>query len=411
MVEIGQKSNTIQIENIEGLFHIFNQFGTPIIYHSLSLWTAVLPSNIYERILSSNKNDAVYTAAINYIRNYFISVPTAHKKVPIRRIPSITLTLTHSCNLECPYCFDRFSSSGRMEYTTAIQAVRSFAEHHKRFRVIFFGGEPLLEFSLLKRIVGFCEKLYLEGYVEDISYCITTNGTILNETIVRFFNAYDFDVTLSVDGVFSDLLNQVVGSPPKILRTDLFLLYQRLKKLYIRVSVYPHTINHIRDIYMELQILRPLVIAFSPIIDNEFAFTKKDEISWNRQMDSIIYQRVAGSCGCRINAIDVLVNSVIQGVSVRHGCSADEDSFAIDVDGTKYPCHRFVGKTSIDIAAAKELRENCHACWAYNICFGSCKYCQKFAKDSMINFLCSNRKKEAELACWMALLCRQNRKC
>ena len=306
MIEIEQKLDIIQIEDIDGMFHIFNQFGTPIIYHSGSLWTAPLPKYIYKRILSGERDDIRYAAALDYIRSSFMSVSITRNILPMQKIPSVTLILTHDCNLDCPYCFDRFSDGGHLEYMTAVQELSSFAKQHRTFRVVFFGGEPLLEFPLLKRIVGFCEELRSERAVDGISYCLTTNGTILSEAMVRFFNTYAFNVTLSVDGVFSNSLNRIIGCPPKILCTDSIMLYRRLEKLYIRVTVYPHMVNHMQDIYAELQNLEPSAIAFSPIIDKKFAFSRADAVNWKRQLDSIIYHRTLHSFGCRVNMIDSL---------------------------------------------------------------------------------------------------------
>ncbi len=162
-----------------------------------------------------------------------------------------------------------------------------------------------------------------------------------------------------------------------------------------------------RDIYVELQNLRPLSIAFSPIVDDGFIYEKTDEISWKNQLDSIIYYRVVNSFGCRVNTIDTLANSVRQRFPAGRGCSAGVTSFAVDVDGERYPCHRFVGKrntTPIDAERSEKTRERCNGCWAYNICSGRCDYSKEFAAVSVQNLLCSNRRKEAELACWLALL-------
>lgn len=399
----------IQIKNIDGVFHLFKQFGTPIAFHSKSLWTAAIPPQIYEDIVFCTRKGLMYSAAIQYILNAF---KETSKKSPISSpqiFPSITLVLTHDCNLNCPYCFDRFAGPGRLEYSAAVSLILQFANYNKRFRVVFFGGEPLLEFPLLKEIVEFCEELCAKKYVECVSYSITTNGTLLDETMIRFFNHYSFDVTLSVDGLFSYKLNREIGCPPKVLCTNLAELYKNLKKLYIRVTVYPHTVNHIRDLYIELLSLDPLMIAFSPIIDGKYEFMKRDVLNWNRQMEDIIYHRVIESYPCSVNTIDAITNFIRQGIILHHECGAGIDSFAVDITGEKYACHRFVGKkdpADSFIEVEKQKRNKCFSCWAYNLCGGWCKYNVKFAGNSMLSFLCDKRKKEAELACWLTLIVR-----
>lgn len=331
--------------------------------------------------------------------------------MPVPQIlPAITLILTHNCNMDCPYCFDRFSGGGCLEYATAVQRLRSFAGLHKRFRVVFFGGEPLLEFPLLEKIVGFCEKLCAEAAAEHISYSITTNGILMDGSMARFFNEHDFDVTLSVDGVFSESLHQVIGAPCKILRPELIPVYAGLKSLHVRVTVYPHTVSHIRDLYIELLSLEPSAIAFSPVVDDAFQFTKMNELNWKRQLEDVIYFRVSNSCGCMIDTIDAMANAVVRRFSMHYGCSAGAGSFAVDVNGGRYPCHRFVGKKRQLCMGAelhRKAERKCPGCRAYGICGGFCDYCLVFAQNSTLELLCSCQRKRAELACWLALLKRK----
>jgi sulfatase maturation enzyme AslB (radical SAM superfamily) len=119
----------------------------------------------------------------------------------------LTLELTHQCNLACVYCafgeyYDqkRNSDVESMSFDTAKQAVAHFLSHKpKEAGIGFYGGEPLLEFDLIKKIV-----LYAESFAQvndmDIRFSMTTNGTLLTDERIHFLVQHNFSVMVSLDG-------------------------------------------------------------------------------------------------------------------------------------------------------------------------------------------------------------------
>jgi len=124
-----------------------------------------------------------------------------------RRIEHMTLQVTQSCNLRCEYCIysgaykdQRTHSSKRMTWKVAKKAIDFYLERSidsKHLSIGFYGGEPLLEFDLIKQCVR-----YLDEKVQGkrIEYYITTNGTLLNENIFSFLSSYSFHILISLDG-------------------------------------------------------------------------------------------------------------------------------------------------------------------------------------------------------------------
>ena len=124
-------------------------------------------------------------------------------------IQQIILQLTQSCNFRCSYCtysqndfhFQREHSYKRMDWHTAKKAVDFFFEHsNDQMEPIigFYGGEPLLEFNLLKQIVEYSEEVF-DG--KDIKFIMTTNGSLLSsEEIITFLNQHQFRIMVSLDG-------------------------------------------------------------------------------------------------------------------------------------------------------------------------------------------------------------------
>lgn len=119
----------------------------------------------------------------------------------------LILQVTQSCNLRCEYCIyseNNASRHGRqhrdavMSYDKAVQIINFFMEHSRNKVIIgFYGGEPLLAFDLIKKIVQYIHSTFPERKVE---YSITTNGTLLNNEIIEFFIREKFQMTLSIDG-------------------------------------------------------------------------------------------------------------------------------------------------------------------------------------------------------------------
>ncbi|SDL69307.1 radical SAM additional 4Fe4S-binding SPASM domain-containing protein [Sarcina sp. DSM 11001] len=123
-------------------------------------------------------------------------------KKGVRFSPS--LCLTHSCNLDCIYCYQNHDGNNRMSFETAKKAIDwIFANHPDDMQGIelsFIGGEPLIEFELIKRIYEYTTAKYPQ---EDYIFYATTNGTVLNESMKDWFRSHKdrFVLGLSLDGL------------------------------------------------------------------------------------------------------------------------------------------------------------------------------------------------------------------
>ena len=118
-----------------------------------------------------------------------------------------SLMLTHSCNLHCVYCFEKFKSNRQMSLETARTILekeytdyRGIMAANKRMNVDFMGGEPLLNFELIKSIYDWTHTLDLPF---EIIFSVTTNGTLLDDEKKEWFasHANEFRLVMSVDGI------------------------------------------------------------------------------------------------------------------------------------------------------------------------------------------------------------------
>lgn len=120
----------------------------------------------------------------------------------------MTLQLTQNCNFRCAYCnysqpdtgVQRHHANKRMTAETARKAIDFFAEHSRGTETLvigFYGGEPLLEFDLLKEAVAYAEYLF-EG--RNLRFTLTTNGSVFNDNIIKFCLQHNLDIMVSLDG-------------------------------------------------------------------------------------------------------------------------------------------------------------------------------------------------------------------
>ena len=126
-----------------------------------------------------------------------------------RQVPMLILQITQRCNFRCAYCvyssdnqLNRAHSSAEMSYETACKAIDFLYEHSidcAEVGVSFYGGEPLLNFALVKSVVEYADAKF-EG--KTINYRMTTNASLLSEEVIKFFMANNrkFNILVSMDG-------------------------------------------------------------------------------------------------------------------------------------------------------------------------------------------------------------------
>ncbi|BAF59066.1 arylsulfatase regulator [Pelotomaculum thermopropionicum SI] len=117
-------------------------------------------------------------------------------------LAGIELNLTFNCNLACEYCFIHDKSpAGRMTFATAKNAVDLLVERaaYPAVNITLIGGEPLLEFELIKKIVPYALEAAGKRNL-GVTWSVTTNGTLINEDILKFFASHKIGMLLSIDG-------------------------------------------------------------------------------------------------------------------------------------------------------------------------------------------------------------------
>ena len=123
-------------------------------------------------------------------------------------VNALRLNISECCNLNCSYCYEKVTNQSRirrnMSLDVAVRAINLFKEiiianKKPRCTFRFFGGEPLINFELLKKSIEHIESVFPD-YIEK-EYLLNTNGTLIDESIAQFLKDHHFIIILSVDGI------------------------------------------------------------------------------------------------------------------------------------------------------------------------------------------------------------------
>lgn len=122
------------------------------------------------------------------------------------KVQQLILQVTQQCNLRCSYCtysgnyYNRGHSDKKMTFDVAKKVIDFYFDHSSEkdsITIAFYGGEPLLEFPLIKKCVEYSEAKTKD---KEIYFYITTNGTLLTEQIISYLCEHNFNITISLDG-------------------------------------------------------------------------------------------------------------------------------------------------------------------------------------------------------------------
>lgn len=124
-----------------------------------------------------------------------------------RKLGLLTIQITQACNLRCSYCpYTSNDGSYRLHQNKKIKIetikkslimLRDNSVDRDKVTVGFYGGEPLIEFGLIKETIDYCKEIF-EG--KEVSYTVTTNGTLISDEILELFEKEDFNIVISLDG-------------------------------------------------------------------------------------------------------------------------------------------------------------------------------------------------------------------
>jgi uncharacterized protein len=349
-----------------------------------------------------------------------------------RQISGLTLLTTQRCNMRCTYCYATDGSYGApseerdMSQTTAFQAIdQLFAlRGNASFLIItFFGGEPLVDFKLVKKVVAYAKQKAASEEVT-INFILVTNGTLLTPEVCQTFIDEDIRMVLSLDGdkEINDSVKHYRNSHYDAVMSNIQPYKDRLR-FTIRATIskanfqrLPHVINHFAGLGF------PMIVfdEISPAPDDSMQLVFEDNQELYQKYDRVMEELCDQLDTADKKIVYPFTHSMVKMAFPRknyYGCSAGRRNLSIDAHGNIYACHREVGRKECVIGHVSKpfdwstieplyqidinSREDCKSCWARYLCSGDCFWSSAIVNKGDIAkpnvSRCNHIKKQFEL--------------
>lgn len=348
-------------------------------------------------LFSKDELDELIKSMYNYglIENKSEGLKNNCKQIS-RSVSSIILLVAQDCNLRCSYCYadeGKYNNSGTMDFAIAKKSI-DFLIHKsesEKLGICFFGGEPLLNFKLIKEVVDYCHTKEKETN-KKFGFSMTSNGTLINNEIEEFIIKNNIKLQISIDGdekthnsnrYYADKS----GSYKTVLKKTKCLREKRLLDARATITTKEldlvHTYDFLNSIGFNQVALSP---AFNLLNAKEYDMMADAFIDFYLNFEKRIkekkYEEVKNNVMFMSQLRDIH-NSKIRTTA----CGAGNNMYAIDINGDIYPCQRFVGSKKVILGnvfeddnrqqdfSKKTLLNNfkkCSNCWIHNLCVGGC---------------------------------------
>lgn len=323
-----------------------------------------------------------------------------------RAVKALCLHVAHTCNLNCEYCF---AAQGKyhgeralMSFDVGKRALDFLIENsgnQKNLEVDFFGGEPLMNWDVCKKLVAYGRSREAETG-KHFRFTLTTNGLLIDDDVIDFTNREMNNVVLSLDGrkEVHDALRKTVGGKGSydtiVPKFQKFVKNRGDREYYIR-GTYTHAntdftndLFHMAELGFDRLSMEPVVCdpkepyALTeddlPVLMEQYEILAKEMLKREREGRGLVFYHymidlTGGPC-------------IYKRIS---GCGSGTEYLAVTPTGDLYPCHQFVGEPEylmgniwdgVTNEAMREKFKSCNAyarpdckdCWAKLYCSGGC---------------------------------------
>ena len=353
-------------------------------------------------------------------------------------IKALCLHVAHTCNLNCSYCF---ASQGKyhgeralMSFEVGKRALDFLIENsgtRKNLEVDFFGGEPSLNFEVVKQLVEYAREV--EGkYGKNFRFTYTTNGMILTDEMIEFVNRECHNVVLSLDGrrevndhFRRDYLGR--GSYDTIVPNFQKLVKSRGGKgYYVRGTFTHNNVDFTNDLF-HMADLGFTELSMEPVVcppGDPYALTEEDMPKLFEQYEILAKEMLKRKKEGRPITFYHYMLDLKNGPCIYKritGCGSGTEYMAVTPWGELFPCHQFVGDEKYSLGNVFDgvhnteiqdsfrscnsySREKCRDCWAKLYCSGGCAanaYHATGSINGVYEYGCELFKKRIECAVMM----------
>ena len=321
-------------------------------------------------------------------------------------IKALCLHIAHTCNLNCSYCF---ASQGKyhgeralMSFEVGKHALDFLIENsgtRRNLEVDFFGGEPLMNFDVVKKLVEYARSIEKEKG-KNFRFTLTTNGVLVDDDVIDFANKEMSNVVLSLDGrkEVHDRYRvdyQGRGSYDTIVpKFQKFVKARGGKNYYMRGTFTHANPDFLEDIKTMLN-LGFTELSMEPVVaaeGDEAALTEEDKPVVMKQYEELAELMLKRDKEGKPFTFYHYMIDLAGGPCIYKrisGCGSGTEYMAVTPWGDLYPCHQFVGDEKFKLGDIwhgvenKEIqnefascnvyaRSECRDCWARLYCSGGC---------------------------------------
>lgn len=350
-------------------------------------------------------------------------------------VKALCLHIAHTCNLNCEYCFagqgKYHGEDALMSFEVGKQALDFLVKNsgsRKNLEVDFFGGEPLVNFEVVKQLVEYARSIEKEKD-KHFRFTLTTNGVLLDDDVIDFLNKEMNNVVLSLDGrkeVHDRLRKRLDGKGsyeiivPKFKN---FVEKRGNKEYYMRGTFTRNNLDFTEDIF-HMADLGFNELSMEPVVSEpgtDYALREEDLDTIYEQYEILAKEMIKRKKQGNPFTFYHYMIDLSAGPCIYKritGCGSGTEYLAVTPSGDFYPCHQFVGDKKFLMGNVRDgvtntnlrdefklcnaySRKECKECWAKLYCSGGCSANSYHATGSINNvyeYGCKLFKKRIECA-------------
>lgn len=321
-------------------------------------------------------------------------------------LKAMCLHVSHDCNLRCQYCFAGQGGYGGapkvMSLPVAKAAIDFLVEKsvgRRNLELDFFGGEPLMNFDVVKETVKYARSLEKE-HDKVFRFTMTTNGVLLDDNAIDFLNEEMHNVVLSLDGrpEINDAMRPNAGGKGSyagiVPKYQKFVAKRGDKDYYIRGTFTKKNLDFSEDVLHMVDLGFDQVSVEPVVSDPQLPFSIREEdlprvFEEYDKLARILLERKREGRGFNFFHFMLDLDQGPCAIKRLRGCGCGNEYAAVDPDGGVFPCHQFVGHDEWRMGsvltgeydleqkarfarATVYNKDKCRTCWAKFYCSGGC---------------------------------------
>ncbi len=366
------------------------------------------------------------------------SDPLVDEDSPENVVKAMCLHLAHDCNLRCDYCFAKGGAfAGRRELMSeqtakaAIDFLIQASGTRRNLEIDFFGGEPLLNFEVLKETVSYARSIEA-AHNKNFRFTVTTNAYRVTDEMRDYINKEMNNVVVSIDGRphVHDAVRKTAGgrgSYDRVAENAKKLLLNREGEYYVRGTFTADNLDFAEDV-LHVADMGFWGLSIEPVVTSGANAIKEEHLpaifaEYDRLAAEYARRRKNGNGFTFFHFMVDLGAGPCRAKRVR-GCGAGTEYVAVAPTGEIYPCHQFVGQEKYRLGSVYEPglnqtvskqfedcninnMDDCQTCWAKYYCSGGCAAANVNTNGDMLQpyrIGCEMQRKRLEIAIGMTAL-------